>query len=122
MVCIKFSFVNEDKTVLFYFLNRNPPPDEVSVKSGDMELDSLGDAKYLGIRPDPQLQWCDHVPDICKELNSSYYAILNTTDTIGPKSVLNVHNDLGISRVGPVSLSTVSTNSELYVHFRNCYL
>ncbi|KAK9877197.1 hypothetical protein WA026_016945 [Henosepilachna vigintioctopunctata] len=93
--CRKNSLLlNLDKTECIYFSTNSLHRDVLSFVYDDVILTSKPHTRFLGIYVDSRLRWCDHVDQLCRRLNSAYYAIYRIKKSLPVDTLLSVYYGL----------------------------
>lgn len=100
--CIRNNLIlNQTKTVCLNFRKSFIPKNEnFTVKiNSEHVLIPEETVKFLGVRLHSELNWMDHVEEICKKLNSGYYALLNLKQTLNKQGLMSAYYALIYSRI-----------------------
>lgn len=91
--------VNSTKTILMHFFTRTDIPEDSSILVKDTDVSFSSSTKFLGTYLDKNMSWNTNINQICKKLNSSYYALLQLKNIFTTSQLMNVYYAIVYSHI-----------------------
>lgn len=110
--------VNLTKTKLMNFNQI----DDININFGNIIIDNLKSVKFLGITMDRNLNWRNHIEELCKKLNKFVYALGQLRKTASQHTaLLAYHGYVGsVLRYGIILWGHSSDSNRIFVTQKKC--